>query len=196
VRKATKTDKKLVIDIIAESFDKNPSVNWVIKNDTKRKKRIKELSKYSFETALMRNGAFISSDENGVALCYKYNEKGNLLADYWNQAKLAIKAVGLSRVIEVSRRESYIKKMRPNSGKYLYFWFLGVNNKGVGKGAAYEIKNFIFNKSKDEKLAIYLETSVEKNKLIYERFGFKTYHTWEDKSKNFELWFMKREPTE
>ena len=35
MRIATKSDRKLVVDTIAESFDKNPSVNWVIKNDAK-----------------------------------------------------------------------------------------------------------------------------------------------------------------
>ncbi len=120
-------------------------------------------------------------------------KKGNILVDYWNQVKLAIKGVTLPRVMEVLKRESYIKKMRPESGEYLYFWFFGVNSQGIGKGAAHEIKNYIFDLSKKEKLPIYLETSVAKNKLIYERYGFETYHTWEDKPKNFELWFMKRD---
>ena len=60
-------------DILSKSFENNPSVNWVVKEDKRRLQRIRELCKYSFKTALYRKGAYISSNEKGVALCYKYN---------------------------------------------------------------------------------------------------------------------------
>lgn len=37
--KATRGDKKLVIDILATSFEGNLSVNYVVKNDGNKKKR-------------------------------------------------------------------------------------------------------------------------------------------------------------
>ena len=73
MRKAYKSDQKLVISIVTESFVNNPSVLSVIKNDDKKNKRIAELAKYSFKTAIARNGVYISSDNKGVAICYKYN---------------------------------------------------------------------------------------------------------------------------
>ncbi len=36
MRKALRADKNMVVDIVAESFDTNPSVNSVIRNDKKR----------------------------------------------------------------------------------------------------------------------------------------------------------------
>ena len=101
MRKAQKSDLSLVVEILSSSFDENPSVNWVVKQDRKIGKRIQVLCKYAFLTALARGGVYISSDEKGVALCYKYNEKKESLTDYWNQLILALRAIGLKRIPEV-----------------------------------------------------------------------------------------------
>ena len=47
--KATYNDKELILDILCKSFDKNNSVNYVVRQDKKRKKRIRVLMDYSFE---------------------------------------------------------------------------------------------------------------------------------------------------
>jgi hypothetical protein len=192
MRKAVSSDQKLIIDIITESFIHNPSVLSVVKNDHKIKHRIAELAKYAFKTAVKRNGVYISSDNQGVAICYKYNEKKESFTDYWNQLNLAIKSIGLSRVIKILKREGYVKNFRPKTGDYLYFWFFGVSNKGKGRGAALELKDAIIKESINKELPIYLETSVEKNKIVYERYGFEVYHTWYNQSEKMTLWFMKR----
>ena len=194
MRKAEKTDISLVVDILSSSFLENPSVNWVIKNDNKIEKRIQVLCRYSFLTTLIRNGVYISSNEKGVALCYKYNEKNETLSDYRNQLVLAIMAIGLRRVPGVLRREAYIKKYRPKDGNYLYFWFFGVKRGHQNGESAKELKNNILSYADKKGLAIYLETSVEKNKRVYERYGFEVYHIWIDHEKNVELYFMRRTP--
>ena len=172
----------------------NPSVNWVVKNDKKRERRIKELSRFSFKTALKRDGVYISDDERCIALCYRYNFKKETISDYLNQARLASRAIGLSKIPEVLKRESYIKKLRPKDGNFFYFWFLGALPEGRGQGGAKEISDRIFKEADEDSLPIYLETSVLKNKRVYERFGFEIYHEWEVKSQGITLWFMRRNP--
>lgn len=193
MRQCTKKDEQHVIHIITESFDSNPSVNWVIKNDRHRRQRIKALADYSFKTAMARNGAWISDDGEGVALCYRYNFKKEGFEDYVNQITLAFKAIGPGRIFKIMRRDSYFKSQRPTSGDYLYFWFLGVSDKGKGKTAAKELKDLIFSESARTGLPIYLETSVPKNRRVYERYGFACYHTWKDEAGGHEVWLMKRE---
>ena len=193
MRKASIFDKDLVTGIISESFIDNPSVVSVIKNDKRKKQRIVALAKYAFKTAISRDGVYISSDNNGVAICYRYNTKKESLSDYWSQLILVIESIGVSRVFKILKREAYIKRYRHKSGNFLYFWFFGVNKEGRGNGAAMELKNAILEESKNKNLPIYLETSVEKNKAVYERYGFEVYHTWENTDKNMTLWFMKKE---
>lgn len=194
MRKCTKADRSKVIDIITASFDTNPSVNRVIKNDTKRKERIKALADYSFKTSLLRDGAFISSDEQGVALCYKYNIRKEGLKDYWNQLILVGKAIGIGRVCDIMKRDGYLKSKRPTDGNYLYFWFLGITDKGKGGIAIRELKQHLFTESEKGNLPIYLETSVPKNKRVYERYGFETYHEWTDPKTGDVIWLMRRMP--
>ena len=186
--------RKQIIDVLTEAFDANPSVNWVIKNDAKRKKRIRVLSEYAYKTCKARDGVYLSSNKQGVALCYNYFCKKEGIADYWNQLILAINAIGLSRIGEVLKRESYIKKHRDNKGDFLYFWFFGVSDKGRGSDAAKTLKDDVFRSADEQQLPIYLETSVAKNKRVYERYGFVNYHTWRVEKQGIELWFMKRPP--
>ena len=194
MRKANKKDLALVVEILAKSFQKNPSVLWVVKKDKKINDRIKAVCRYSFYTVLYRDGVHISSDENGVALCYKYNAHKESLKDYWNQLILALKAIGLTRVFEVLKREAYMKKMRPTDGEFLYFWFYGVKPEAQNGFAAKELKNHIFQLADNLKLPVYLETSVEKNRRVYERYGFELYHTWPVKKQGINLYFMRRMP--
>lgn len=49
MKQAVREDKDKVVKIIIESFDSNPHVNFVIKNDRKRHKRIVEMARYAFE---------------------------------------------------------------------------------------------------------------------------------------------------
>ena len=76
--------------------------------------------------------------------------------------------------------------------EHLYFWFLGVE-KG-GNKAVFEIKDQIFQWSEEKKLPILLETSVIRNRKVYERYGFEVYHTWDDSGNGNTLWFMRRMP--
>lgn len=195
MRKCTPADRLIIIDIISESFNTNPSVNRVIKNDAKRVQRIKSLADYSFKTALAREGAFISSDEQGVALCYHYNLKKEGIVDYLHQVQLVRKAIGFSRVWDIMKRDAYLKSKRPADGNYFYFWFLGITNKGKGGVAIRELKTYLYAESLRKNLPIYLETSVPKNKRVYERYGFETYHEWTDPKTGDIIWLMRRFPT-
>ena len=47
--KATNKDRDRVIDILAESFNDNQSVNYIVKQDKKRNQRIGNLIAYSFD---------------------------------------------------------------------------------------------------------------------------------------------------
>lgn len=192
VKQANLSDESTVVDIITESFKNNPSVISSVKNDDKLDMRIEELARYAFRTAISRNGVLLSSNNKGVAICYHFNIKKTSFTDYWNQIRLVCKAIGISKVFTLLKREKYINKIRPKEGNYLYFWFFGVKESYRRSAAAKELKTAIFKESDDNQLPIYLETSVEQNKIVYQRFGFEIYHSWH--RKDHTLWFMKRDP--
>ncbi|MDB2656429.1 hypothetical protein N9Y60_00080 [Crocinitomicaceae bacterium] len=187
---ATPEDKKEAVQIITNTFDQNPSVNIVIGSGGNRRKKIGRLGNYAFIKAFNRNGAYLSSNRKGAALCFESEAKGTNFAEFWAEFPFAI-SIPPKKVIQTLKRESYIKKHR-FEGKHLYFWFLGVEKDG-GQ-AVFELKEHLFELSKQKQLPILLETSVERNRSVYERYGFEVYHTWKDSGGGKALWFMMRKP--
>lgn len=189
MRKANLNDKEKAARIIAETFEANPGINWLLYKNCNRKKTIKRLADYAFIKSYLRDGAFISSNEKGVALCYKYNAKLFSLKETYYLLRFALSSIPIIRILKVLKREAYRKKKRPSTGNYYYFWFLGVNKSG--SGAAFELNNEIKKLAQESGLPIYLETTVEKNKIVYERMGYELFHLWENKPEDIKFWFLK-----
>lgn len=183
---ASSSDENRVVQILSRSFTTNPSVIAAVKPN-RIENRIEELSRYAFRTGIRRDGVFLSNDQTAAAICYNPNSRKEGFVDYVNQLRLVRKAIGFDQVPRMLKKEGYIKKKRPQNQDYLYFWFLGAEQKG--NGAVKELVTEVFQLSKDEQLPIYLETSVVKNKNVYERFGFEVFHEWQQPD-NTVLYFM------
>lgn len=192
MRQAGKNDMDLVVDIFSNTLDKNPGINWMLKKGKRHKDQIRRLAQYAFYKAYLRKGVFISSNEKGAALCFKFNYKTFSLVEIAYVLRFVITSVSLKHIPKILKLESYKRSKRPESGEYLYFWFFGVMKDG--QEAGFELKNSIFQKSVKDNLPIYAETSLERNKIVYERFGFETFHYFEDDSINLKYWFMRCEP--
>lgn len=192
MRKVSLAEKDKVIDIISSTFYTNPGVNWLIKKSGNHKRKILRLADYAFIKSYLREGAFISSNEKGVALCYRFNYRVFSVREKLYQLRFALLSINPRRFSMVLERESYRRSKRPASGNYLYFWFLGVMPHG--RGAVYELRDAIFELAREQNLPIYLETAMERMKVAYERYGFETFHYWEDPAENIKFWFMKWEP--
>ncbi len=185
---AQREHKKDSVRIIADTFNANPSVNIVIGDKGNRQKKIRRLADYAFVKALNREGAYLSDNKMGTALCFHSNKSAFSLSEIYYEVRFAL-SIPIKKVFQTLKRESYIKKHRIE-GDHLYFWFLGVQ-KGGGQ-AGFEMKDYLFDLSEKEGLPIILETSVERNKNIYERYGFEVYHEWADSGGGKALWFMVR----
>ena len=195
MRKALKTDKKNIVEIIAESFDENPSVNWTVKQDKKRVKRYKRLAGLVFNRAFRRDAIYISSDNNGVIIFYKFCDFKDRMLDIIEKAIMAFTVIGIFRAGEILNRESYIERQRPQDGKFIYVWFYGVRKSARGTGsqsASVELKNHIFETAGKMKIPVLLETTIPINMKIYSRYGFHIYHEWNVKEKGLTYWMMRR----
>jgi len=192
MRLATLEDRKTVCDIFIHTFSSNPGINWMLKKGGNHARKIQRLASYAFMKSYLRKGIYLTSNEKGVAFCYKFNQKVFSLVELFYELRFALTSIPLLRLHEVLRREAYRRKMRPDTGDYLYFWFLGVMP--GGGNAAFEIRDDIFEIAREENLPIYLETAMERVKTGYERYGCETYHFWEEKEKGIRFWFLKWEP--
>lgn len=168
MREARPVDKAAAIKLLSEAFENNKSVNYVVKHPKARS----VLMNYAFKICLRWGKVYISEDKKAVALLlFPHLKKFSLHAIYLDLI-LAIKGIGLSKVFQVLKRESEIKKHHPQQ-PFVYFWFLGVDKNMQGQGLGSAMLNKIIAAHND--LPILLETSTVRNIPLYERFGFRTY---------------------
>lgn len=132
---ATYSDKNTVVDILAQSFEGNKSVNYIVKQDSQREQRIRQLMGYSFDVCKSFGRVILSQNKKACALIvYPDKKRTSLKSILWN-LKLITNCIGITGVSKAMAREGRIKKLQPKESLY-YLWFIGVHpmeqNKGVG----------------------------------------------------------------
>ena len=187
--KASYQDKEWILDILCKSFDINKSVNYVVKQDDHRKRRIRILMDYSFEICFRYGQIYLSDNKDACALTLLPDKKRTTFKTILLDAKMAISSVGLNRVKKVLERDAKIKGAYPND-QIFYLWFIGVNPDVQQKGIGSDLLKEIIEQSNQLKRPIYLETSMPENIKFYNKFGFTIYKELDFGHK---LYLIKRE---
>ena len=176
MRKASISDKSIILDILTRSFDDNQSVNYVVKQDQNRVDRIRNLMDYSFNVCNEFGEVWISDDQQACALILFPDKKRSSFRTMLWDLKLALSVIGLDRVNAVLKREAMIKSNHPKE-PIAYLWFIGVNPKLHGKGIGSAFIQEVISECERKKRPIYLETSMEKNLPFYKKFGFEIFQS-------------------
>ncbi|MFN3404842.1 MAG: GNAT family N-acetyltransferase [Cytophagaceae bacterium] len=188
---AAYSDRSLIIDILTDSFDENKSVNYVVKQDRKRKERIRKLMTYSFDVSHRFGEVYLSDDKCACALIVFPDKKKMTLKSILWDAKLAFTCIGsLSGIFKVLNRESKIKATHP-SVPIIHLWFIGVKKENQNKGAGSKLLKEIIEESTKMKRGIFLETSTLKNIPWYKKFEFEVY---QEIDLGYKLFLIKHSP--
>ncbi|RWZ89424.1 MAG: N-acetyltransferase [Hydrotalea sp. AMD] len=189
MKKAEYTDKALIVDILTKSFEANQSVNYIVKQDEKRMKRISALMDYSFEVCYLFGDVFISDYNNACALILYPDKKKTTIKSILLDVKLILSCVGIENIQKTLARESLIKKAQPKELMY-YLWFIGVDPDFQNTGIGSVFLDELIEDSRVKGRPIYLETSTLKNLPWYQKFGFNIYH---EADLSYKLFFLRRE---
>jgi hypothetical protein len=171
MERATHADKEVVVNILCKSFDDNKSVNYIIKQDSKRARRLRRLMEYSFEICYRFGDVILSNDKKGCALLVMPDKKKTNLKSILLDAKLALTCIGLSGIKKAMAREARINKVHPDLPIY-YLWFIGVDPEEQNKRIGSLLLKQVIRQSEIRNRPIYLETSTIKNLPWYQKFGF------------------------
>lgn len=188
MHRAKYSDKDLIVDILSKSFDDNQSVNYIVKQDRERAKRLKKLMEYSFDVCYHCGDIFLSDNKKGCALIVLPDRKKTTPKSVLWDIKLALSVIGLSNIKKAMRRESKINRLHPNEPIY-YLWFIGVDPSEQNKGVGTKLLTQVINEGAKGK-SIFLETSTLKNIPRYEKFGFKIYNKLDF---GYELFCLKKQ---
>jgi ribosomal protein S18 acetylase RimI-like enzyme len=189
---ADKTHKERVIEILSECFDGNKTVNYIVKQDEKRKERVRELIDYSFDACVESGQIYLTNDQNAVIICSLSVDKLPILEEAFLTLKFVFKVVGLDGISRILKREKYISSFHPQDEEFIYIWFIGVKNGDQGKGLGSSLLEEVIEVSEQKKTPIYLETSIERNLSFYQKFGFEIFHIAEENVFGYRLYFLRR----
>ena len=167
---AKTADKALVVHLLCQSFEKNQSVNYIIRQDEKRLNRIRALMEYSFDVCNLFGEIWLSEDRKGCALILFPQLKRTTVETIWLDVKLIFKAIGLGRIKKALQREEKIKKLQPK-GNSIYLWFIGVDPNYQHSGIGSKLLKEVLKEANGKVLPVYLETSTLQNLPWYEHFG-------------------------
>lgn len=189
MKKAKRTDKDLIVDILTKSFESNLSVNYIIKQDNNREKRIRALMDYSFEVCTVFGDVFLSDDNKACALIVYPDKKKTTLQSILLDIKLILKAVSVGNISKTLRREKLINSIQPQM-PMAYLWFIGVDPHTQGRGVGSKLLQEFIDYSNSNNRPIYLETSTVRNLPWYAKFGFEVYC---EQDLTYHLYFFKRD---
>ena len=194
MKKATRTDKPHMLQMLESAFCDVPGVNWVTGKGRDQAKKRRLLLDYSLELTFQQGEVWISDDGQATMLLFKWHQRKQSLYTIWLQCKIAFLVVGLRRLPEILARERYIQAQRPVKTPYIYCWFIACSPTRNSFESIKDLKDGLFRISAQEQLPIYMETTVPKMRAAYERYGFKTYHSWTRPQRNLQVWFFRRDP--
>lgn len=172
--KATKEDEHAVTGILSRSFEKNRSVNYIVRQDDKRLERMRDLMKYSFRTCLDFGEVWLSEDRHCNALVLFPDRKTISFRSAWRDLKLIFIVTGIRSVFKVLKRESLIRQHYP-CNHIFYIWFVGCDPDFQGAGRGTAMMHFLLDEARRMGRTVYLETSSERNIPWYQKLGFQIY---------------------
>lgn len=190
MRRATAADKMIIIDLLAASFDANKSVNFLVREGTRRKQMMHALMDYAFETCRLFGQVWLSDDQRACALLIFPDTRKTSFRSVLLDLQLIRRCIGWGRVRKVMAREAAIKAIHP-PGLKAYLWFIGVAPAAQHKGLGSQLMQELLSEPSLRGRRVCLETSTEANLPWYARFGFERYHEFDW---GYRLYCLKREP--
>lgn len=190
MRNATLKDKSAVVRILSQSFQDNKSVNYIVRQDSRRKDRIRGLMEYSFHCCLDFGRVVISEDGNACALVLFPDRKRTSPGSIWRDLKLVFTVTGPGALPKVLKREALINKRYPVSRELYYVWFIGVLPEAQGGGLGTKLMQELVQEAGCMNRPVSLETSTQRNLSWYRELGFELYDQLE---LGYQLYFFRKQ---
>lgn len=187
--RATRNDKLLITDLLSAAFNDNLSVNYIVRQDDKRKERIRMLLEYSFEVCYRFGNVWLSEDRKACALVTYPHKSKNFIESTWLDLLLIFRAIGIGGIRKTLDREAKIKAKQPKE-PITYLWFIGVNPLYQHSGIGSSLLKEVIADAESKNLPVFLETSTMQNLPWYRRFGFQVY---DELTLTYTLFFLKHE---
>lgn len=189
--KATDQDKERVAEILVSAFApltaKN-SINFVVKQDSKREKRMKVLMEYLFEKSLQYGEIYISQNNKACLLLKTEHQESLSLKSLIQDLRLVIYCIGITRVFSVLKRQRLAQHYFPKE-PHIKPVILGAIKEAKGTGTAARLLLKVKAKYQNNKLPVIVDAADEINVKLYKKFGFRVIA--KDQTLGFPIYFLR-----
>jgi len=183
--KFNRLEREEIIQNFATLLKEIPSSMELVMNDSKRDQRFRYLATHMVDKALKKDALIISENQKGFAILFKTSKKDeNFWSELPEQLGLVWNVTGIKKALKILKTQKYIKSQRPQEGEYLYCWFWGIleDSRGADKQVGKEMKDEFYRQANLYNIPLYAETRMRQNSLVYQRFGFELFNTWQHPS--------------
>lgn len=187
-------NRKTALEILVPAFLQNPNMRWLARAE--HPEHIQALCEHCIAMSMHSRGALLSDDKKGVLLWYRKSDTQNWKArciNAWLYFKLLCFNVSWKRIPQILWQQIELNAKLPK-GNYLYCSVMAVSANNKNLQTTIDLRNALFEISRETGLPIYVQTSVWRNKLLFESQGFKSFDTWCHPSGKYLIWLLKREP--
>ncbi len=174
--KASKTHKKLVVDILVSAFKDVPeenSINFLVGNGKNRIKRMQYLMGYLFDCAMLFGEVYITENKKSCLLLSFSDKEKMSLTSIFLDLKVLFQCIGVFNSYELYKRQKLIKRHYPKNENYIKPVIMGSLNNAYGSGSAARLVISVMRKYKENKKPVIVDTVSEYNINLYKKFGFR-----------------------
>lgn len=132
---------------------------------------------------------FLNEEKDAAALFFYPQKKRTTFQTIWWDVRLLFTCFGARNAGKITGREKIIHQVK-GKREMLYLWFVGVLPSSQGKGKGSVLLTDVLQIAQQERLPVYLETSMTQNLPLYKRLGFTIYH---EHDFSYRLYFLRRE---
>jgi hypothetical protein len=187
----THFEEKRAIQILEDAFIDSPGVYWMVKNPENLTQR-KWIIRLLFYESKAKNGAYLTSDQNGALLFFQVNQKMTSLRLIFLRLYVLFFITGIRNGLNAIRYQKLIASLRPTNG-WLGLLVATDKERRTSK-TAFEIKHKMFASSDESDLCIFIETTVPRVRKLYQSSGYVEYAEMKHPFTDLTVWFFKREP--
>ena len=172
VRKAERPDVEGVVRVLVRAFDDDPIMNWICRQDGKRREAFDRLSSLTLCKLSLPFGEVLVTDDRVGAALWVPPEKWKM--GFFQQLSILptmARVIGLPRFLQMLTVLNAGEKVHPPDAHY-YLLQVGVDPSRQGEGIGSALLTPVLERCDQERCGAYLENTNPENLSFYERHGF------------------------
>lgn len=193
VRLARPDDRRLAIEALVRAFLDDPVLRWCFPDDRRRGRQLDGLFHFLWAGLWSRHDLAYTTDQiRGVAIWLPPDQWRVGLFEQLRLLPGYVGNVGLREVPRTLRGFNLLASRHPQQAHF-YLHFVGVTPEWQGRGIGAKLLEPMLKRCDREALPAYLEATTARNRLFYQRNGFRVLEEVVY-PKGPPTWLMWREP--